>query len=227
MPILARLMAVPVPLRHPPLPLQRKKILCLHGFRTSGKIMYMQTAAMRFHTPLQYTFMDGPCPAEADPDPLVMEFYPNRPYFEWYQRDRDPPGVRGMKEATEEVVRFLKTHGPFQGLMGFSQGASLVTTLAHMQQTQHELFRGGSLFDFVVLIGGVTPPLITAEEAHLLLPSCHIMGTRDHVYVHSQALTTYYDASSRVVLQHNEGHNIPSLRAGLYPLISEFVHALP
>jgi hypothetical protein len=125
--------------------------------------MYMQTAAMRFHTPLEYTFMDGTFPAEGDPDALIMQFYPNRQYFEWFQKGR------GLDKAVAEVVRFLKRNGPFDGMMGFSQGASLVTTLAHLQQTQHELFQdvqgvqGGRLFDFVVLIGGVTPSSITAE----------------------------------------------------------------
>jgi hypothetical protein len=65
------------------------------------------------------------------------------------------------------------------------------------------------------------------QEAHLLLPSLHIMGCRDFVYTRSVDLTNYYDASMRVVLEHGEGHNIPSMRSGLYPIISEWVNKLP
>lgn len=39
----------------------------------------------------------------------------------------------------------------------------------------------------------------------------------------SRELVTYYDEDRTTVLEHPEGHNIPSMRTGLYPRISEWV----
>ena len=66
----------------------------------------------------------------------------------------------------EESIKFLKNHiesnGPYDGLLGFSQGASMVTRLVRIQEdaTKSELdssVPSKHLFKFVILIGGVPP----------------------------------------------------------------------
>lgn len=43
---------------------RKMRVLCLHGKRTSGNIMKMQTSAMRYHTPMDCDFIDAPFLAE-------------------------------------------------------------------------------------------------------------------------------------------------------------------
>lgn len=57
------------------------------------------------------------------------------------------------------------------------------------------------------------------------MPSLHIMGTADPLLSRSNALLRYYDSNHAQVLQHGEGHNIPSMRTGLYPSIKEWIDA--
>ena len=41
-----------------------KKILCLHGWRTSGSILSMQTAALRANVDIKCQFIDAPFDSE-------------------------------------------------------------------------------------------------------------------------------------------------------------------
>lgn len=141
----------------PPSPsVRRLRVLCLHGWRTSGQILSTQTAAMRAHTDMEMVFLTAPHAAVGEPDPGIAMFYPDEPYFEWFLRP-PPKAVRddededarantqvsasllaGLDESIEAIIEALRTRGPFDGILGFSQGAGMVTRLAYIQQQQEQ-----------------------------------------------------------------------------------------
>jgi hypothetical protein len=58
-----------------------------------------------------------------------------------------------MQEAQEYFVNTLDELGPFNGVLGFSQGAALVVSYMHRQQQRRE----GVPFDFALLFSSVMP----------------------------------------------------------------------
>ena len=65
---------------------------------------------------------------------------------------------------------------------------------------------------------------IDDKVALLRTPSLHIMGQTDPLLHDSTVLKDLYaDSSSRVIMMHEEGHNIPSIRTKLYPGIQRFL----
>lgn len=137
-----------------------RKILCIHGWRTSGKILHRQTAAFRHHTEIECEFITAPFPALGPPDSGIAQYYPNEEYFEWFykHKSKDSTGTElvtyeGVDKGLEYVKDYIKRNGPFHGVLGFSQGAAIATLLAKMQQDS-----GTHWFRFVILIGGVLPP---------------------------------------------------------------------
>jgi hypothetical protein len=50
------------------------------------------------------------------------------------------------------------------------------------------------------------------------------MGTVDEYLAESRRLTQLYNTTLIKILIHNEGHNIPSIRTELYPLIREWIY---
>lgn len=129
---------------------KRPKFLCLHGWRTSGKILSMQMAAFRYHIPANYTFLTAPFEAEGEPDPGIAEFYNGYKYYEWYYKRKETVAVDidkqedsnesssspiqrsnnqnswsqylGLESSLDKIIEFVRANGPFDGILGFSQG---------------------------------------------------------------------------------------------------------
>lgn len=67
---------------------KKPRVLCLHGFRTSGAIMKDQVLGKWpecLTSNLDLVFLDAPFPAEGRSD--VDGLFPP-PYYEWYQFDK-------------------------------------------------------------------------------------------------------------------------------------------
>jgi len=74
---------------------------------------------------VEIIFVDAPNPASGPiPDDVAAFFKP--PYFEWWNANRNADGTWRYDNAAVSLA-FLedvaKLHGPFDGIMGFSQGA--------------------------------------------------------------------------------------------------------
>lgn len=61
----------------------------------------------------------------------------------------------GMQQSVQFALQYLLQHGPFDGIMGFSQGAAMVTRLAMLIAEQHRAATPS--LRFLILIGGVQP----------------------------------------------------------------------
>ena len=119
------------------------RILCLHSFRTSGEILREQVRLAGWEETLgdivEFHVMDAPHPASGPVPPDVLAFFPDVPYREWWNAtERADPDASGRKTMTyvglegslERVEREFDERGPFDGVLGFSQGATLTTILA-------------------------------------------------------------------------------------------------
>ncbi|XP_022631532.1 esterase FUS5 isoform X2 [Vigna radiata var. radiata] len=112
---------------------QRKpRILCLHGFRTSGEIL--KQLVLRWPEPviqkLELVFLDGQFPSLGRSD---VEGIFDPPYYEWFQANEDFSEYRNFEECLAYIQDFMLKNGPFDGVLGFSQGAILAAALPGMQ----------------------------------------------------------------------------------------------
>ena len=194
------------------------RILNLHGWRTSGDILYMQMGAWRTHIPADYIYIDAPFPAVGPPVDGIAQFYPDKPYYEWFLREPEEK-IMACKNISEEyIMQYIRENGPFDVLLGFSQGASFVTRIAYLC-TQESI-----PILALVLIGGVEPSDIhpTSRPA-ITIPSLHIHGEADPYLERSKGLLKYFDSSCATVLNHSEGHQIPSIRTKVYNQINTWL----
>jgi len=187
--------------------------------------------AMQAHTDLDYTFVTAPHPATGPPDDGVALFYQDYEYYEWFVKEEygsaeaDQAEGKGLDQSLEMLLlRLREADPPFDGVLGFSQGANMATRLAQIAEREPESSSRRRLFQFVILIGGVPPKDLEAQGVRLVrTPSLHIHGLADPLLPYSQRLLAMYEASNATLLQHTEGHNIPSIRTGLYPEINKWV----
>jgi len=84
---------------------------------------------------------------------------------------------QGWEESVRLVCDHLATKGPFQGLLGFSQGSSLVLLVCH-ELCQAGLERLG--LRFAMLFSGYKPEILCdSKSPPLNLPSLHMWGKSD------------------------------------------------
>ncbi|KAF1985909.1 alpha/beta-hydrolase [Aulographum hederae CBS 113979] len=95
------------------------RVLCLHGSGTNAAIFASQTAAFRNKLPkdeYKFFFFDGPVETDAEPG---LRF--PGPYFCWYNT---PTSIKWAR-AQRAVYDIIEKNGPFDCVMGFSQGAAV------------------------------------------------------------------------------------------------------
>ncbi|KAJ6093452.1 hypothetical protein N7486_008741 [Penicillium sp. IBT 16267x] len=137
------------------------KVLCLHGKGTSGAIFKSQTCnaplksnsckkqkqnkrstanpaptasfrAQLVQKDIQFDFIDGP--VKSEPAAGIDLFYPP-PYYGFWERG----SVDDIRASCDWLREYITKHGPYDAVMGFSQGTILASTylLFHEEETSH------------------------------------------------------------------------------------------
>ncbi|KAJ4793721.1 Dihydrofolate reductase [Rhynchospora pubera] len=192
---------------------QRKpRFLCLHGFRTSGAIMEKQVIGKwprHVTSRLDLFFADAPFPAEGTSD--VEGIFPP-PYYEWFQFSKDFMDYRNFDECLAYIEDLIIEHGPFDGLMGFSQGAILSAALPGLQARGLALTKVPKIKWVVIISGAEFRKPEVAEKAYatkIECPSLHFLGKDDFLRIHGEKLLKSF--VDPLVIQHPKGHTVPRL----------------
>ncbi|KAK2783828.1 hypothetical protein FQN52_009475 [Onygenales sp. PD_12] len=107
------------------------RLLCLHGLGTNSQIFKVQTAAIRYELgeSHDYDFVEGCVPWSTAPEIKPLHPTPSPPSTFTYYNPTSPPSIH---RALSDLHTYLETEGPFDGLLGFSIGASLAASfIAH------------------------------------------------------------------------------------------------
>ncbi|KAK2743442.1 hypothetical protein FQN57_004907 [Myotisia sp. PD_48] len=127
------------------------KILMLHGFTQSGPLFHAKSRALEKHIqkffPSRAVTLTYPsAPITLDPSDIPNfsssssgSSTPQQPTeksesFAWWRRADaiDPPEYVGINQGLAATARVLAEEGPFDGVIGFSQGACLAAMLASL-----------------------------------------------------------------------------------------------
>ena len=115
----------------------------LHGYTQSGKLFHAKTKVLEKH--LKKAFPDvslsyptGPIQLKAADvpgfDPTAVEDPNDVEAYGWWRRadTSDPPEYVGMEKGFDTISQVLRSEGPFDGVIGFSQGAALAAMVASL-----------------------------------------------------------------------------------------------
>nr|CAH67099.1 H0818E04.16 [Oryza sativa] len=191
---------------------RKPRFLCLHGFRTSGEIMRKQVVGKwpaDVTARLDLVFADAPFPAEGKSD---VEGIFDPPYYEWFQFDKNFTEYRNFDECLNYIEELMIKEGPFDGLMGFSQGSILSGALPGLQEQGLALTRVPKI-KYLIIIGGAKfqSPTV-AEKAYannIKCPSVHFLGDTDFLKTHGEKLIESY--VDPFIIRHPKGHTVPRL----------------
>uniref|UniRef100_A0ACD5V5S6 Uncharacterized protein n=1 Tax=Avena sativa TaxID=4498 RepID=A0ACD5V5S6_AVESA len=189
------------------------RFLCLHGFRTSGEIMRRQVSERwpaDVTSRLDLAFPDAPFPAAGE-SPVRDVFDP--PYYEWCQFvGEDFVRCSNFGECAANIEELMVREGPFDGLLGFSQGALLSAALVGLQEQGLALNRVPTVNYLIVISGGKIQSPALAAKAYankIKCPSLHFIGDNDFAKTDGEELADSF--VDPLVIRHPAGHTVPRL----------------
>ena len=156
---------------------------------------------------------------DSSPGPGIDGFYegPYLSFYKWPRTVHDDEA--SIMEAYDLLSETIEDEGPFDGILGFSQGGTLAAGFLAHHAKQHPYDHPP--FRCAVFISSLPPfQLDDAEQlhfddsvvGHIKIPTVHVVGTGDFVYNHSLRLYRICDARTASLVVHDKGHEIPGDR---------------
>lgn len=149
----------------------------------------------------------GPCPPEEQP----RGWWFSEEAADVFSALEEPTVCRGLEESLGTVAQALNKLGPFDGLLGFSQGAALAALVCALGQAGDLRF---PLPRFIILVSGFCPrghglkePIL---QSTLSLPSLHVFGDTDRVIPSQESVQLASQFPGAITLTHSGGHFIPA-----------------
>ncbi|XP_064323675.1 esterase OVCA2 [Phalacrocorax carbo] len=191
------------------------RLLGLHGYRQSERRFRQRTGALRKalrgRAELVAVSAPHPVPGGEDgdgdgDDPPRGWWFSGPGTFEAGEAAAAPAG---LEESLSAVAAALAEHGPFDGLLGFSQGAALAAMVCALRA------RGDPRFPvaFAILVAGFTSRAPSHGHFYrepIALPTLHVMGDTDTVIAAPLSRELAQHFVEPVVLTHPGGHFVPT-----------------
>lgn len=197
------------------------KILALHGYRQNAEKFKKITKPLVDALSPWVNFVYVTAPHEVllvdDPDDLEVGDKLNKNQFGWFfNRDnltnrgiRNGGPATGFEETITLIESIVETYGPFDGILGFSQGACLVALLCDLQHRR--LIK--TKFNFAIIISGFKSkclPHLKYFSDIIPIPTLHVIGDDDRIIPTnmSELLAEAFEES--IIVRHPGGHLIPT-----------------
>ncbi|KAI3373760.1 hypothetical protein L3Q82_022345, partial [Scortum barcoo] len=208
------------------------RVLCVHGYRQTGASFREKTGALRklLKKQVELVYLSAPhsvVPQSSEDSPEKENGSNPGP-----GGDEDPKGwwfsdiqarsfsaqqqceeSLGLDESVAVVRDAVKDQGPFDGILGFSQGAAFVAMLCSLQEQNLE--RDFS-FRFAIIVAGFRSACREHQKfysAPLQIPSLHVFGLEDRVIPDNMSRELLPSFQDPQVLTHPGGHFVPAASA--------------
>lgn len=197
------------------------RVLCLHGYRQTGKTFREKTGAFRklLKKHAEFECMTSPLkvPAveaidgDSDGGDGGSGWWFSQPN-DYFKAQDESQCVKGYEESLRAIEEFVAEHGPFDGLLGFSQGGAMLGLLCGLQQQGKLPFS----FRFAIFASAFRSRSLPHQALYsqkIKLPTLHVYGLQDKVIEApmSEEFLEYF--SDPQTLVHPGGHFLPATGA--------------
>jgi predicted esterase len=130
----------------------------------------------------------------------------------------NPHSAESVLTAINDLSEYIAEEGPFDGVLGFSQGASLAAMIivrarhSNPPPFQFAIFFCAGLPYCEKALGAGELKFLKAEDTGgsvIHVPTANIFGAKDPDVSYGKALVELCQPWGRVVLDHGAGHEIP------------------
>ncbi|XP_043574102.1 esterase OVCA2 isoform X2 [Chiloscyllium plagiosum] len=202
------------------------RLLCVHGYRQDGRIFRERTGSLRkaLRKRAELLYVSSPLrvppplgttaqpPAAAGDGESLQEdgrgWWFSNPVEDSFNALDHVETCKGLEESLETISKAMAELGPFDGIMGFSQGAALVAMVCALKQKGDPRFQ----FDFAILVAGFKSRCKLHEHFYqepIAIPSLHVFGDTDRVIPGELSQDLSKSFVDPVILTHTGGHFVP------------------
>ncbi|KAF0684734.1 Aste57867_23311 [Aphanomyces stellatus] len=191
------------------------RILCLRGCRTNTKILRLQLHGLQDAMGRSTLFRMVNAPYYTTAHDSLQGRQHEGPFYQWYDYCGDKEASRsyaGQQRYIAYLVRQVDELGPFDAVLGFSQGAAKTTMLTayYVAKKQAVPFKAIALFCGYVPQDGMPEALRVEphkQQFHFHGPSIHVLGKQDHFCQYGRMLVEWFKTPQ--VFEHARGHEFP------------------
>ncbi|CAD6443640.1 b34df6cb-47cc-4eed-8c17-f661ba13acdb [Sclerotinia trifoliorum] len=121
------------------------------------------------------------------------------------------------QDAMEYLYDIMQEEGPFDGIIGYSEGATVAGTLLLHEQKRFEIEGRLPMFKCAVFFAGwppLTPEfdgivLADTTDLTITIPTLHIIGSLDPYLAGCISLYNVCDMDNAYLFDHGKGHTLP------------------
>ncbi len=147
----------------------------------------------------------------------IAAFY-DEPCYRYFHWDPSPVpfDVAQIFDAFKYLSSIIERQGPFDGVIGFSQGSVMSIALMRQYAKQHPDAPPDALFRFAILFS--SPHLNTTDKngeplipGKVQIPSLHICGRNDTEWFQSsqRVFAESFEEGTATMIVHNGAHVVP------------------
>lgn len=196
-------------------------ILCLHGFAQNGVVFSVKASGIRkalkkagYHTvfidaPIVLTPADLPfAAAKLGADDKAEDVNFRGWVYTQAEKFDIQPSLDVVKKAYEE-------HGPFVGIMGFSQGSGITGAILSSFNEVVGDEKATEALKFAILYSGFKFDNESVQhyyDKRITLPTLHVIGELDTLVSNERSLKFAELCDDATILKHPGGHYCPSTK---------------
>lgn len=189
---------------------EKVKILCLHGYGQNGQQFKSNLGPFGKYINKYADLVFISAPHVVDSPESLLENGSLRCW--WLNKDgkifNNGPAV-GFEESLKEVEKIWAEQGPFQGILGFSQGACFAGLLCLMRDKSVTTINP----KFAILSSGFRSGSLIHKnlyEETTTIPTLNIYGKADEIIIPEMSELLAQSFDKAVIIQHSGGHYFPA-----------------
>jgi len=125
--------------------------------------------------------------------------------------------TKSMRLALDALYETMERDGPFDGIIGYSEGATVASTLVLDEKRRFEEEGRERMIKCAVFFCGWPPikpddgGIVLSDESDTLIdiPTCHVVGADDPYFHGSMALYNVCEEDTAIFFDHGKGHTLP------------------
>lgn len=134
------------------------------------------------------------------------------PCYAYFDRN-----LESVRTALQDLLDYIVNNGPYDGVLGFSEGAAFAASLI-AQQTRRQDHSSSPIFKFAIFL--CSAPAVDVEKTLRVfdasvdgeiihMPTAHIIGAQDEIVHISIEVSKICDRRTREVFLFPGGHEVP------------------